>query len=92
MLNNGHTYFKNIPMWSPQKFLFYVWPFFNIKHERINHVIIICYGAMYSITTPIVRHISWIIRLVRTQNFLKNKHFLLPDTHMYVCVSGGKKY
>ena len=23
--------------------------------------------------------------------FSKNQHFLLPDTHMYVCVSGGKK-
>ena len=55
-------------------------------------MIIICYGAMYSITAPIVRYMSWIIRLVRTQNFLKNKHFLLPDTHMYVRVSGGKKY
>ena len=27
-----------------------------------------------------------------TSNFSKNKHFLLPDAHMYVCVSGGKKY
>ena len=25
------------------------------------------------------------------QNFRKNKHFLPPDTHTYVCVSGGKK-
>ena len=24
-------------------------------------------------------------------NFLKNEHFLSPDTHTYVCVSGGKK-
>ena len=24
-------------------------------------------------------------------NFPKNKHFLPPDTHTYVCVSGGKK-
>ena len=24
-------------------------------------------------------------------NFVKNKHFLLPDTHTYVCVSGCKK-
>ena len=23
--------------------------------------------------------------------FPKNKHFLPPDTHTYVCVSGGKK-
>ena len=29
-------------------------------------------------------------RLVRTKNFPK-KHFLPPDTHMHVCVSGGKK-
>ena len=28
-----------------------------------------------------------IIHLVRTQNF----HFLPPDTHVYVYVSGGKK-
>ena len=32
-----------------------------------------------------------IIHLVRIQNFPKNQHFLLPDTHTYVCVSGGKK-
>ena len=26
-----------------------------------------------------------------TPNFPKNEHFLPPDTHTYVCVSGGKK-
>ena len=26
-----------------------------------------------------------------TPKFTKNKHFLPPDTHTYVCVSGGKK-
>ena len=26
-----------------------------------------------------------------TPNFSKNKHFLTPDTHTQVCVSGGKK-
>ena len=26
-----------------------------------------------------------------TPNFPKNEHFLAPDTHTYVCVSGGKK-
>ena len=26
-----------------------------------------------------------------TTNFPKNKHFLPPDTHTYVCVSGGNK-
>ena len=26
-----------------------------------------------------------------TQNFPKNEHFLPPDMHTYVCVSGGKK-
>ena len=26
-----------------------------------------------------------------TPNFAKNEHFLSPDTHAYVCVSGGKK-
>ena len=26
-----------------------------------------------------------------TPNFLKNQHLLPPDTHMYVCISGGKK-
>ena len=26
------------------------------------------------------------------QNFPKNKNFLRPDTHTYVCVSGGKKF
>ena len=24
-------------------------------------------------------------------NFPKNEHFLPPDTHIYVCVSGGEK-
>ena len=33
-----------------------------------------------------------LVHLVRTQNFQKTYYFLLPtDTHMYVCVSGGKK-
>ena len=32
-----------------------------------------------------------IIHLVRTQNFLKNQQFLLPDTNRYVWVSRGKK-
>ena len=27
----------------------------------------------------------------KTSNFPKNEHFLPPDTHSYVCVSGGKK-
>ena len=31
------------------------------------------------------------IHLVRTQNFPKSQHFLHPDTHTYMCVSGGKK-
>ena len=26
-----------------------------------------------------------------TPNFPKSKHFLPPDTHTYVCISGGKK-
>ena len=26
----------------------------------------------------------------RTPNFLENKYFSPPDTHTYVCVSGGK--
>ena len=26
-----------------------------------------------------------------TPNFPKKEHFLPPDTHTYVCVSGGKK-
>ena len=29
--------------------------------------------------------------LLNTQNFPKNYHFILPDTHTYVYVSGGKK-
>ena len=32
-----------------------------------------------------------IIRLERTKNFPKNC-FLPPDTHMFLCVSGGKNY
>ena len=32
-----------------------------------------------------------IIHLVRMQNFPKNENFLPSDTHMYVCISGGKK-
>ena len=35
------------------------------------------------------RHFG-IIHLVRSQNFPKNKHFLPPDTHTYVCASGAK--
>ena len=30
-----------------------------------------------------------IINLVRTPSFAKTKNFLPPDTHRYVCVSGG---
>ena len=32
-----------------------------------------------------------IIHLVRTQYFPKNEHIWPPDTHIYVCVSVGKK-
>ena len=32
-----------------------------------------------------------IIHLVPTQNFLKNLYFLPFETHLYVCLSGGKK-
>ena len=33
-----------------------------------------------------------ITRKQRTLNFRKKKHFLPPDMHMYVCVSGRKKF
>ena len=33
-----------------------------------------------------------IIHVLHTQNFPKKQHFLKPDTHTYLCVSGGKKY
>ena len=33
-----------------------------------------------------------IIHLILTQDFPKNKHFLLPDTHTYVCTLGGNKF
>ena len=29
--------------------------------------------------------------LMKVRKFPKSKHFLLPDTHMCVCLSGGKK-
>ena len=32
-----------------------------------------------------------ITRKESTPNFPKNEHFLSPDMHTYVCVSGGKK-
>ena len=32
-----------------------------------------------------------ISRKQRTSNFPKNEHFLPPDTHTYLCISGGKK-
>ena len=32
-----------------------------------------------------------ISRKQSTPNFPKNEHFVTPDTHAYVCVSGGKK-
>ena len=32
-----------------------------------------------------------VTRKQNTPNFPKNEHFLPPDTHMYVCVSVGKK-
>ena len=32
-----------------------------------------------------------IIHLVSTQNFSKDLHFLSPDMHTCVCISGGKK-
>ena len=32
-----------------------------------------------------------VTRKQSTPNFPKNKHFLPPDTHTYVCVSPGKK-
>ena len=32
-----------------------------------------------------------VTRKESTPNFLKNEHFLPPDTQTYVCVSGGRK-
>ena len=32
-----------------------------------------------------------VTRRQSTLNFSKNEHFLTPDTHTYVCASGGKK-
>ena len=32
-----------------------------------------------------------VLRKQGSPNFSKNEHFLPPDTHTYVCVSGGKK-
>ena len=37
------------------------------------------------------RRISGVSRKQSTPKFPKNKHFLPPDTHSCVCVSGGKK-
>ena len=34
---------------------------------------------------------SWCFKKAKHAKFLKNKHFLLPDTHMYICISGGQK-
>ena len=31
------------------------------------------------------------IHLLRSQNCLKNQRILPPDTHTYLCASGGKK-
>ena len=33
MLLNGETYFKNLAVFT---FLKYVWPFYNIMHERVK--------------------------------------------------------
>ena len=35
-LKNGQTYFKNPAVFTLQSFIKYVWPFFNIMHERLN--------------------------------------------------------
>ena len=32
-----------------------------------------------------------VTKIQSTPNFPKNERFLPPDTHTYVCVSGGKK-
>ena len=36
-------------------------------------------------------YVSGVTRKQSTPNFPKNQQFLAPDTHTYVCVSGGKK-
>ena len=36
MLKNGQTYFKNLAVFTSQN-LKYVWPFFNIICERVEH-------------------------------------------------------
>ena len=41
---------------------------------------------------PCQTYMIGIIHLVRTQNISKIYHFLPPDRHTYVCVSGGKIY
>ena len=37
MLSNGQTYFKNLLFVHTARFLKYVWPFYNIMHERVNN-------------------------------------------------------
>ena len=44
-----------------------------------------------SIVFPYLVISKRVSRKQSTPNFLKNEHFLPPDTHTYVCVSVGKK-
>ena len=38
MLKNGQTYFENLAVFTPARFLKYVWSFFNIMNARAKLV------------------------------------------------------
>ena len=51
----------------------------------------LCIKLISSVIRQKGESLNGVSRKQSMPNFPKNKHFLLPDTHMYVCVSGDKK-
>ena len=53
--------------------------------RRINVILTL----IHNVETTLIRR--WNVGWESKPNFLKNEHFLAPDTHTYVCALGSKK-
>ena len=73
------------PMKFPKYFLVYERSVgLQLQNQKFHHLSSVMRQKRANLETNLTRKQS-------TQNFPKNEHFLPPDMHTYVCVSGGEK-
>ena len=81
LLNN---YLKDSLFWSESTD---AWTYANYTSNRM---VWLQYIKLNQVKCSLmISYLLRIIDLVRTRNFPKNQHFLIPDTHTNVCISGG---